>query len=435
MMSTTIKRPLSAALVCAALVFASPARAVQTFTVDSTLDGIDDDTSDGVCHTVANTCTLRAAVMQANRSSGDGATIMLPAGTFTLTRPAANSDGEDNGDLNLTAPASGAPVIAIIGAGMSRTIIDANQIDRVFHVEASRTAIIRDVAIRGGYVSGPGGGIFNKGTLTLDHVVIGPQNQTSDLGGGIYNQGSITLRNVAVVGNVSSLGGGGFFNEQNAIVSASTFAFNTGYLGGGIYNYRNLVLIDSTIALNEALTDGGGIFAVENLDSATNIYNSTIVYNDADEDRDGIGSGGGVHISGGNNSSNFNLRNSLVTGNVYANSPQTDDCTVENGATLDSYGVNLFGSIDGCVIHPVTGGWDYFTGNLGALQNNGGPTDTVALLANGFNNVIDGGAPCTDDQGSLIPYDQRGFARTVGSQCDVGAYEYDPDRIFFSGFD
>ena len=59
------------------------------FYVDSTLDQVDDDTADGVCHTAAGTCTLRAAVMQANRTSGAGAIIVLAAGTYDLTRPAA----------------------------------------------------------------------------------------------------------------------------------------------------------------------------------------------------------------------------------------------------------------------------------------------------------------------------------------------------------
>jgi len=39
-----------------------------TFTVDSTLDQTDDDIGDGLCHTTAGTCTLRAAVMQAKTS-------------------------------------------------------------------------------------------------------------------------------------------------------------------------------------------------------------------------------------------------------------------------------------------------------------------------------------------------------------------------------
>ena len=107
-----------------------------TFTVDSVLDQIDDDTSDGICHSAANHCTLRAAIMQANRTSGLGATIIVPAGIYTLTLPAAGLDGEDNGDLNLTTPGSGNPKITITGAGAGSTIIDANQIDRVFHVRS-----------------------------------------------------------------------------------------------------------------------------------------------------------------------------------------------------------------------------------------------------------------------------------------------------------
>jgi hypothetical protein len=116
-----------AVILAGSLMLAANAVAV-TFTVDSILDQIDDDTSDGICHTAAGTCTLRAAVMSANKASGSDVTIMLPAGTYTLIRPAAGADGDDSGDLNLTAPASGYPVINIIGAGASVTIIDANQI-------------------------------------------------------------------------------------------------------------------------------------------------------------------------------------------------------------------------------------------------------------------------------------------------------------------
>src|SRR5262245_47272636 len=85
----------------------SPAAAAVVFSVDSILDEVDDDTADGVCHTAAGTCTLRAAVMQANTITGIGATIVLPAGVYTLTRPASGADLDDNGDLNLLAPVSG----------------------------------------------------------------------------------------------------------------------------------------------------------------------------------------------------------------------------------------------------------------------------------------------------------------------------------------
>jgi hypothetical protein len=307
----------------------------------------------------------------------------------------------------------------------------------VLSVEASRTALISRVTIRGGYsTSNDGGGILNSGTLTLDRVTVA-QNRAGGLGGGINNRNMLTVRDSSVVANTAQQPGGGLFNEAIAVLIRCTFSFNTAYFGGGIDNYRHMTMVDSTVAGNESLTDGGGIYAVENSDAVTNIYSSTIAYNDADRDRQGAGYGGGVYIdsyTGGT----FNIRNTLLAGNTVGNTPIYDDCTVASGATLYSYGRNLLGTSDGCMISTVTGTWNYFSGNLGGLQNNGGPTDTIALLSGGYNNAIDGGDPaqgCVDDQGNTIATDQRGFARTVGSSCDIGAYEFDPDRIFTNGFD
>jgi len=38
---------------------------------------------------------------------------------------------------------------------------------------------------------------------------------------------------------------------------------------------------------------------------------------------------------------------------------------------------------------------------------------------------------------SALDFDQRGngFPRDIGVAPDIGAYEWDPDRIFISGFD
>jgi large repetitive protein len=78
---------IMALLVIAMLVV--PQALAVTFTVNSTDDLSDDLTIPGTCHTAVNTCTLRAAVMQANRTSGLGATIIVPAGIYKLTIPAA----------------------------------------------------------------------------------------------------------------------------------------------------------------------------------------------------------------------------------------------------------------------------------------------------------------------------------------------------------
>src|SRR5579859_6437048 len=142
-----------------------------TFTVNSPLDRIDDNVGDGICHTASGTCTLRAAVMEADvASSTAGATIILPAGIYSLTIPAAVPDGPENGDLNLIA---GNPMISIVGAGAASTIIDANQNDRVLSVQKGRTASLSGVTLRGGsLVNDYGGGINNNGILALDRVTV-----------------------------------------------------------------------------------------------------------------------------------------------------------------------------------------------------------------------------------------------------------------------
>src|SRR3954465_459933 len=60
-------------------------------TVDTADDRIDDNTNDGVCHTTVNTCSLRAAIMQANHTAVAVAHINVPAGTYQLTRAPTRS--------------------------------------------------------------------------------------------------------------------------------------------------------------------------------------------------------------------------------------------------------------------------------------------------------------------------------------------------------
>ena len=65
---------------------ASMAAPQTTFSVTSTADAVDNNLGDNQCHAAlpGNPCTLRAAIQQADALDG-GSTIMLPAGTYTLT--------------------------------------------------------------------------------------------------------------------------------------------------------------------------------------------------------------------------------------------------------------------------------------------------------------------------------------------------------------
>ena len=77
-------------------------------------------------------CSLREAIQAANTDQkfdecpvGQGAdTIELPAGTYTLTLPGADEDGNATGDLDIRSD------LALHGAGSGVTIIDGNQLDR-----------------------------------------------------------------------------------------------------------------------------------------------------------------------------------------------------------------------------------------------------------------------------------------------------------------
>ncbi|MEO8197738.1 MAG: choice-of-anchor Q domain-containing protein [Thermoanaerobaculia bacterium] len=430
--------------------------------MNSTLDQIDDDTGDGVCHTAAGTCTLRAAVMQANTISGAGATIVLPAGLYLLTRPVAGANGPDNGDLNLTTPADSA-FIAIVGAGAATTIIDAQQIDRVLEVEAYRHASLSGLTLRNGKGAYNGGGIRNEGTLSLEGVVvtacsgrdgggiassgplsvsrsriegnsaITPPMEYGGDGGGIFTNGGLVLVDSTVSGNFADVSGGGVLAYGAAEVLRSTIAGNAADLGGGFRVFASLFVTNSTISSNDSRSDGGGIWTFS---GNINVYNSTIVANQADSDVDFDGTGAGVFV--GTNAT-FNIRNSVFAANYLSQSPVYDDCRGEIGA----YGVNAFWNVaPQCAITQPDGGSTFLISSLteiGPLQSNGGLTQTHALVA--ASAMIDGADPfngCRDKSFNLIPIDQRGGPRVVGARCDLGAFEVGAlpaGTIFSDGFE
>ena len=437
-----------------ALLCSFSAHAQLTYTVNSTLDEVDSNIKDGICQTAAGTCTLRAAVMQANRVPGGGATIILPASPtpFGLTRVSGVGDEDSWGDLDFSTPDVGNPIITVRGAGAGLTTIDANQIDRVLQVKPSRTASISDVTVRGGLLgSGLGGaGIYNAGSLTLSRVVI-TNNTHVALGGGILNEGTLAVFDSTIIGNRADVGagictfsggsttvdrsmiaqnaarrGGGLFSSGPTVIRSSLITNNSAQDGAGIFLGSSTLsfLTNTTVSGNFANTNGGGIYVIL---GTVNLNNVSVINNDADHDRDQVGGiGGGVFVVPG---AVLGLRNSLIADNTVLGFFD-DDC---NGV-LTGYGRNMLRTTQGCssnlaALSLITGA------SVGPLQNNGGPTLTHALLAG--SQAIDASLtsdPCQDQNG-LLSTDQRGSPRVVGVRCDIGAFEYALDPIFNSGFE
>jgi len=317
-----------------------------------------------------------------------------------------------------------------------------------------------------------GGGIHNWGmaaTVTTTGTVF-DHNQATWYGGGFYNLGAAVLldtllfdnraiggagllnENVAVLDgcrlfqNVASGPGGGLWNDGGLVrITDSSVEANQAYLGGGIENTNmgETTILSSTISANVALANGGGIVngggallvttnttisgnraedrggGLENLGTARLSF-VTIAANVADSDDDAFGNGGGIW---GPPSSSLDLKNSIIAANSDLGG-EAPDCD----GTLDTAGHVLVQDITNCTL---SGSGTKLTGVdplLGALADNGGPTQTQAL-GNG-SPAIDAVTDCTDLDSAAVTVDQRGVARPQRAACDLGAFERQPERIY-----
>ena len=464
-------RVLFLVLVACAFLFHATGAAAATFTVNSPSDIPDINPGDGVCETAAGNgvCTLRAALQEANALPGADTIILQPNVTYLLSGMRDILDS-----------------VTIVGADRNTTIIDGNGDvtgQRVLQIskcvdhgtppggtptptpspcdinnpnDTSVTRVtISAVTIQHGKTSNIGGGVINYGVLTLNNVSIS-NNTVSGLndwgggiyssgrltitnssvsdnvsgthnpyGGGIYNQGPMTISNSTISGNRTGGIGGGIFNVfSTATITGSTISGNTAVTGGGIYASSPLVVINSTISGNFSTGSGAGIYAAA---STTSLFNVTITHNRANSDNVGVGVGGGVSNASG---STLTFVNSIIALNenvIVMGGPfpilNEDDCS----GAITSQGNNIMYAIDPTYC-TTSGTVTIADPNLGPLQNNGGLTQTHALLPG--SPAIDAGnsGGCTDNFGAILTSDQRGSSRPypVGGPCDIGAFEFQP---------
>jgi hypothetical protein len=231
-----------------------------------------------------------------------------------------------------------------------------------------------------------GGGLRNDGgQMTVSNCTF--TGNHANYGGGVYNGGwlasggTLTMTGCTFVGNSVAGGGGGFSNDRQGVATVvnSTFTGNSGRLGGGVFNGsigQSLTLANVTVSGNGP---GSGLY-VESAGDAVVLHNSLIAGNAPD-------------VTGGvNGASNNNL--------------------IGNGTGLSGISDGVHGNRVGTAATPIDP-------QLGPLQDNGGPTFTMALLPG--SPAIDAG----DNAFAPGPYDQRGpgFPRIVNGIIDIGAFE------------
>ena len=295
-----------------------------SFTVNSTIDDVDETPGDEVCATtVDSVCTLRAAIQEANALVGAD-TIKLKTGLYMLTIAGASENVCATGDLDITDD------LVIIGGGAKKTFINGRKLDRVFHIIGAISVTMTDITIQNGVAADDGygdmnnvngGGILNEpaSTLTLKGVTLSNNSASGGVngsGGGIYNSGTLTITistltlaksaitNNAAIGGSEGVVGGAIYNAGTARVKSTTVSDNIvsgpklGF-GGAIFNpntgileIRGSTISNNTVAANGQYAEGGAI----SCNGIVTITRSTISNNKA---QGGLyGDGGGIANGG-----------------------------------------------------------------------------------------------------------------------------------------
>jgi hypothetical protein len=269
-----------------------------------TVDNKTDNDSLTACTAAPNDCSLRGAIARANGASSNDTIefdLLLFPTPQTITLTGTPLQTTNAGTLKI----NGRGVVTVSGGNSSV----------VFLINAASTvSLIGLTVIQGQGVTG--GGIENRGILTVTNCTIS-QNTATSGGGGVDNFGTLTLIHSTISENTAGFLGGGILNSGsltmlNSSVSNNTLTPGAGHNGGGIANGGDATLINTTVSGNsvdESTSWAGGI---SHRGRTFNLINSTVTNNSS-------GSGGGIdtHIA------SFNVRNSIIANN---HAPREADC-------------------------------------------------------------------------------------------------------------
>ena len=414
---------------------------------------------------------------------GGGLASLGGTGTVTITGSTFTGDAAVGGNGNNFNNSAGSPArgggIYFEGGTLS---IDGSRIDTSSATGGNGGSVSQDGQENGGNGGqAQGGGLWiGGGTVTINNTTFdstsanggasGAGGNSSEPagsadGGGIYSLGILTVTNSTFHLAGASGGNAGPANGLNCFGS-HTGGDGGGARGGGIFADGGSLLVDTaTFASNSAIGGNGGNGgqtngacgvhgagglayggAITNNNAATiGIKHATISLNNADAGNSGVnqggankpprlvaeGAGGGIRVGSGS----VTLENTIIAGNTAANGAGDTTGAPTPGPNVDgaitSNGHNLLGDATDASGFIGTGDLTGADPMLGALADNGGPTQTMKPAA---------GSPAIDaGVAAGATFDQRGKPRTFDDPAvvnaatsdgtDIGAVEVQPDCI------
>jgi predicted outer membrane repeat protein/parallel beta-helix repeat protein len=391
-----------------------------------------------------NDVTITGSTFTGNESPDQGGGALKIYGgddnavvTITETTISGNTAADNGGGLYVSYVVD----LTITGSTITDNTADGNG-GGVYAYSVYGDISITDSTISGNSAGYIGGGFYlgsdigaEGGSVTITRTTIA-NNTAVDEGGGLYLYDvyvPVTVRNSTISGNTAEYGGGIYFSSSQGgataalIIENSTISGNSASVdGGGIWfgdSAYDLELVMTTITANTAAGDGDGIYfnvpevpgaAAAKAPRADRTGPKGTATPRPTRERGPRASVAGTQSATG----------TIIWGNG------TED--LGGTATLTST-KNVIGTKAAGIT--VTGTALATDPLLGPLTDNGGPTQTHALLV---------GSPAIDAGPTPVPtfpgneYDQRGpdYTRAVNGTTDIGAYEVqppDPEVITFTG--
>jgi predicted outer membrane repeat protein len=343
-----------------------------------------------------------AAISEAVSAGGDVA-VDCGANPVTITLPSTNV--AHNAVLRAVRPGTvtitHASTLFEVASGVSLSLVDlaffgAASMQPAVHTVGGQVTLTRDsfsnypafvISVHNG---------SKLGVTECKFANNGVGQSSLSFGGSIYNEGSVTsVQNSTFINNHSTGSGGAITSFGSLSVVGSTFVNNGAANGGAIYanSFANTVQITNSTFVNNTASNMAGAIYFAGFQSQATIDSSTF------------------------------SNNMSPQGTFFGNIAAFDTILVDPVAPSTPCKLSGTNNLQWPAGPPSCGpGFVRGNPNLGPLANNGGPTETMAILMpSAAFRAVTGACPVTDQRGIVRAHDRDGDGSGL---CDIGAYEF-----------